>query len=158
METQNSMLHGQLQSGLAFELCKAYTVSGAHNYEELCIATKNEDRRLAELEKWQQSEWSRKIVLVKYSARSFIMESNWNTDTKQTSPSYWQPARCYVCNSPTHVAGGEGRTRILKKANIVRSDSQSEAIHQGKVASKKLLESYFYVFKLQLELWLQQLT
>ena len=51
IETQNALLYGQLQSGLAFELSKTPAVSGARNYEELCIATKNEERRLAELEK-----------------------------------------------------------------------------------------------------------
>ena len=49
METQNAMLYDQLQSGLAFELCKAPAVSGARNYEDVCIAAKNEKRRLAEL-------------------------------------------------------------------------------------------------------------
>ena len=105
METQNALLYGQLQSSLAFELCKAPAVSGARNYEELCITTKNEDRRLAELEKWQHYEWNRKIVLAKYSTRNFSLESSWSTDTKQTSQSYMQSPRCYICNSPSiHVA------------------------------------------------------
>ena len=34
-------------------------MSGACNYEEHCIATKNEERRLVELEKGQQYERSR---------------------------------------------------------------------------------------------------
>ena len=60
METQNVLLYGQLQSGLAFELSKALAVSGARNYEEICIAAKNEEGRLVELEKRQQYERSRK--------------------------------------------------------------------------------------------------
>ena len=44
IETRNALLYGQLQSGLAFDLSKAPAVSGTHNYEELCIAAKNEER------------------------------------------------------------------------------------------------------------------
>ena len=51
METQNALLYDQLQSGLAFELSKARAMSRTHNYDELCIAAKNEERKLTELEK-----------------------------------------------------------------------------------------------------------
>ena len=53
-ETRNVLLYGQLQSGLTLELSKAPAVSGAYNYDELCIAAKNDEKRLAELEKRQQ--------------------------------------------------------------------------------------------------------
>ena len=49
-ETRNVLLYGQLQSGLTLELSKATAVSGARNYDEPCIAAKNEEKRLAELE------------------------------------------------------------------------------------------------------------
>ena len=51
MDWPYTLLYVQLQSGLAFELSKALAVSGVHNYKELCIASKNERRRLIELEK-----------------------------------------------------------------------------------------------------------
>ena len=50
-ETRNVLLYGQLQSGLTLELSKAPAVSGTRNYDELCIAAKNEEKRLAELGK-----------------------------------------------------------------------------------------------------------
>lgn len=34
-ETQDMLLHGQLQEGLCYELMKASAVSGAQNYKEL---------------------------------------------------------------------------------------------------------------------------
>ena len=46
-ETRKTLLHGQLQERLRY-------VSGARDYQELCIAVKNEERRLNELNKRQQ--------------------------------------------------------------------------------------------------------
>ena len=48
-ETRKTLLHGQLQEGLRYALMKAPAVSGARDYQELCTAAKNEERRLNEL-------------------------------------------------------------------------------------------------------------
>ena len=53
-ETRNTLLHSQLQEGLSYELMKAPAVSGSHFYQELCLAAKNEEKRLAELVKRRQ--------------------------------------------------------------------------------------------------------
>ena len=53
-ETRKTLLHGQLQEGLRYALMKAPAVSGARDYQELCTAAKNEERRLNELIKRQQ--------------------------------------------------------------------------------------------------------
>ena len=53
-ETRDTLLHGQLQEGLQYELMKSPAVSGAQGYQELCLAAKNEERRLAELGKRRQ--------------------------------------------------------------------------------------------------------
>ena len=53
-ETRKTLLHGQLQEGLRYALMKAPAVSGAQDYQELCTAAKNEERRLSELNKRQQ--------------------------------------------------------------------------------------------------------
>ena len=98
-------------------------MSGAHNYEELCIAAKNEERRLAELEKQQQYERSRQRVSVTYSVRGLVKESGRSTDTKQASQFYKQPLRCYICSSPSHLARdcrtqrseSEGRIEIFEE-------------------------------------------
>ena len=49
-DTQDTLLHGQLQEGLWFKLMRAPSVSGA---QKLCIAPRNEEERLAELRKCQ---------------------------------------------------------------------------------------------------------
>ena len=43
------LLYGQLQEGLLLTLMESPAVLGAQNYKELCIATKREEQRLAEL-------------------------------------------------------------------------------------------------------------
>ena len=53
-ETRDTLLYCQLQEGLRYELMKAPAVSGATKYQELCIAAKNEEKRLAELRRRQQ--------------------------------------------------------------------------------------------------------
>ena len=48
-ETRGTLLHGQLQEGLLYDIMKAPAVSGSHGYKELCLAPRNEEKRLAEL-------------------------------------------------------------------------------------------------------------
>lgn len=48
---QTRLLHSQLQEGLRYELMKAPAVSGSHTYCELCLAARNEEKRVAELTK-----------------------------------------------------------------------------------------------------------
>ena len=48
-ETHATLLHGQLQDSLRQELMQAPAVSGALAYTELCLAARNEEKRLAEL-------------------------------------------------------------------------------------------------------------
>ena len=50
-ETRDALLYAQLQEGLKYDLMKAPAVSGALNYQALCVAAKSEERRLAELQK-----------------------------------------------------------------------------------------------------------
>ena len=59
-ETRDTLLHSQLQEGLRYELMKAPAVSGSHTYRELCLAARNEEKRIAELAKrrqYRKSKW-----------------------------------------------------------------------------------------------------
>ena len=48
------LLYGQLLEGLLYSVMESPAVSGAQNYNELCLAARREERRLAELKKKQQ--------------------------------------------------------------------------------------------------------
>ena len=50
-ETRNTLLHGQLHEGLVLRFMEAPSVSGATDYNCLCVAARNEERRQAELQK-----------------------------------------------------------------------------------------------------------
>ena len=50
-ETRNTLLYGQLNDGLRYSLVKAPAVSGASDYQQLCIAARNEERRQENLMK-----------------------------------------------------------------------------------------------------------
>ena len=119
-ETRNVLLYGQLQSGLTLELSKAPAVSGARNYDELCIAAKNEEKRLAELEKRQQYGRSQSRYFTKDKSPGQGFGRNINRDNQF----YKQQPRCYVCNSPNHLARqkseSEGKTSLPKKTKVVR--------------------------------------
>ena len=54
VETKDTLLYGQLQDGLRLELMQGPAVSGARNYQELCISAKNEEKRLADLKRRQE--------------------------------------------------------------------------------------------------------
>ena len=53
-ETRHALLYVQLQEGLKYSVMEALAVSGSQTYSELCLATKNEERRQGELAKRQQ--------------------------------------------------------------------------------------------------------
>ena len=44
-ETRDALLYSQLQEGLRENIMEALAVSGAVNYQALCITTKNEEWR-----------------------------------------------------------------------------------------------------------------
>lgn len=53
-EARDALLYGQLHEGLKYEIIRAPGVSGVDSYSSLCLAAKNEERRLQELEKREQ--------------------------------------------------------------------------------------------------------
>ena len=53
-ETKEAFLYGQLQDGLRTDLMRNPSVSGALAYKELCMATRNEEKRRAEMKKREQ--------------------------------------------------------------------------------------------------------
>ena len=52
-ETRDTLLHCQLREGLRYKIMQAPGISGSHAYRELCLAARNEERRIGELAKRQ---------------------------------------------------------------------------------------------------------
>ena len=57
-ETRQRLLQGQLQEGLKDEILKSPTVLGSLDYNALCLAAKNEERRLTQLSRRQHQRTS----------------------------------------------------------------------------------------------------
>lgn len=97
-ETRDTLLHGQLQEGLRQEIMSAPAVSGAQTYKALCLAAKNEERRLAELRKRKQ-----------YRKTPITPKKNDNPPAKNQEPAAKRPTtqtnkNCHNCGRYGHFA------------------------------------------------------
>lgn len=100
------------KKALYMSLCYPPAVSGSQTYRELCLATKNEEKRLATLKKRQ-----------KYQQSSLSRTRPREDREKQENPTVRQPPqnrihqkpnhsrsttlqsrRCYLCDKPGHLA------------------------------------------------------
>ena len=109
-ETHDTLLHGQLQEGLLYKLMSAPAVSGAQKYQELCLAARNEVKRLKELKQrrkfserprvqFQERRSNRKSdssSMSSTSSTSSTPSTNAPTFQTQSSPST-QSGRCFRC-------------------------------------------------------------
>ena len=105
IESKEALLYGQLQEGLLYKLIESPAVSGAQDYKSLCVAARNEERRLVELSRrsqrhgyganasYRQKEQSNQSGIPQTPRRS----------TQQTS-SPRGPLTCYNCGGKNHLA------------------------------------------------------
>ena len=106
-EAQEALLHGQFQEGLRMELMKSPSVSGAQSYPTLCLAAKNEERRLAQLKKRQRykdtsgmQQTATQASQLKFNPRRQPLAD----ERKSTSSSSGQTQiKCYTCGSTKHL-------------------------------------------------------
>ena len=150
-ETRQTLLFTQLQEGLRLVLFNAPAVSGAQNYNELCAAAKNEERRLNELTKRQQylrdgkSEAMSDLSYRKqersgrmpnlYQSRS---GDNYAMRENASNRNAFQK-RCYICNSAYHLAhqcrapktesaGKPQKPPVAKQVTTKNSDAEKGAV------------------------------
>ena len=123
-ETRNALLYAQLQEGLKYAIMKAPAVSGAQRYQELCVATRNKERCLNELNRQQQ--YLRESALepgTDSQRKRFGLRSSANGNPTQHKLGASTPReavgnhgatnqrRCYICNSPNHLANKRKASR-----------------------------------------------
>ena len=113
LETRETLLHGQLQDGLRFQLLRGLAVSGARTYQELCIAAKNEEKRLADLKKRQEysklhsnptSSMQRQHGKPRQLAGSSDgrLQKNSPTSTGNSQGNPKPTLKCFYCDKPGH--------------------------------------------------------
>ena len=137
-ETRKILLHGQLQEGLKYVLMKVPAVSGAQDYQELCTAAKNEERRLSELNKRQQylrdsatedmpsGQHKRHNRLVQGKQpqgdgnlarlNSGKNPANRTNPRDPTMPSSTTTKQCYICDNVGHLAKHCSKARKTESA------------------------------------------
>ena len=100
-ETRNALLHGQLQDGLKHELMRAPAVPGAQNFLKLCVASRNEEKRLIELKRRQQCGRT-----TKNSQSPWDMGNRGNNFERgcESSGKQQSTKKCYTCCYPGHLA------------------------------------------------------
>lgn len=114
-ETRDTLLHGQLQKGLTYELMRAPAVSGAQTYRELCLAARNEEQRLAKLGKRRQYQKQHQISTQDSgnSAKRYSKNAGQSQHVQDNHPqhqSWKQPQtsieshnkRCFKCHKIGH--------------------------------------------------------
>ena len=105
-ETRDTLLYCQLQEGLRYELMKGPAVSGATKYQELCVAAKNEEKRLAELRRRQQYS---KGTQPRQSQAEHVQHTRTTPTNSQRIPSTLnrstgaEPKKCFLCKKPGHL-------------------------------------------------------
>ncbi len=103
-ETRDTLLHGQLQEGLRDEIMRAPAVSGAPTYKELCLTSKNEEKRLIELRKRRGYHQPPKNTS-RIRAPEKPAESKGKKSQADSSGSASQDSRkCFVCHRTGHLA------------------------------------------------------
>ena len=99
IETRHTLLHSQLQEGLRQEIMSGPAVSGAETYQALCLAAKNEERRLMELRK-------RRLYHRSTMPPQLSIRKDGDTILKR-SEQRSKPAsnlKCYYCQKAGHYA------------------------------------------------------
>ena len=95
--TRSTLLYGQLQEGLVHRIMESPAVSGATDYQSLCLAAKSEEKRLAEIKKRRQYRTEHKHT---YTGSSKLEGSN-------SRPSSITPSslvRCWNCQRAGHIS------------------------------------------------------
>ena len=114
-QTRNALLFSQLQEGLCHNLMEAPAVSGAADYQSLCLAAKNEERRPAALRSRQAycyakpspSFSTKERVLSKPVGQKSLPGAGVDTHRPagyKSPPAAGDTHKCYLCGKVGHLA------------------------------------------------------
>ena len=104
-ETRTTLLYGQLQEGLEHKIMESPAVSGATDYQSLCLAAKTEEKRLAEIKKRRQYHSEHKYKNTSSSKQdSSNSRSPSNPQSGGGSGRKSSTVRCWNCRRTGHIA------------------------------------------------------
>ena len=110
---RDALLYGQMYDGLQYNIMKGPAESGAQNYQELCVAAKGEEHRLAALQQRHQlrlpsepSNHSKRLDAEQTQSRRLNQAATTTSIRKHMVPSMMPEIQviCYSCGKPGHMA------------------------------------------------------
>ena len=142
-EVRDALLYGQLYDGLRYSLMSGPSVSGARNYQELCVAAKGEEHRLAALQQRQQlkapselssQSRSKKFEMGQKQATESSQETTSSTTSKPVPPRASSETQliCYNCGKPGHMARACRQEKQESRGPSHSKPGQSKQVHSGK--------------------------
>ena len=97
---------GQVQKGLKYELMESPAVSGATGYKQLCLAARNEEKRLIDLQK-RRKFMKPEVVLTQATeegAKPKLRSTSGQSGRTRRSEANEDECRCYKCGRVGHIA------------------------------------------------------
>ena len=126
-ETRETLQYGQLQEGLRLQLMRGPAVSGARNYQELCGAARNEEKRLADLRKRQEyskllanTSSSQRTVRSKPPADSGPSRGGLASPSTTLQATMRPSSKCFYC----HKTGHRKEDCRCQKKDLAESESR----------------------------------
>lgn len=110
VETREAILFGQLQDGMKFTLMQSPAVSGSQSYKDLCMTSRNEEKRLAELRRRQQYQKSHENHPP--PRKPTDNPSNGRQETTRRPHPGNQVRKCYNCGSTEHLQKSQRRRAL----------------------------------------------
>ena len=132
-ETRQRLLQGQLQEGLKDEILQSPTVLGSLDYTALCLAAKNEERRLTELARRQHHRNSGPPKGTSTLAARQIPPAE-KEKAKPKPPDYKPGAspECFNCGCHGHLK------RDCPHPSPARAESRGKSISQPKPSTRSV--------------------
>ena len=140
-ETRETMLYSQLQEGLLLSIVRSPSVSGCQTYKQLCIAAKQEEKRLADIRRRQQFQQTTKVTYSRQpDSRKKQPEGGKTTPSTKQSDVNKRPRgvrACYNCGSTEHI---QAECKVRSKESA-RTQSRSFSTQTKPTARTKLVQT-----------------